>query len=446
MIIHFFLCLFINYKSAILIIGGMMKKNKKNNGLKFIIFIILASIITYCFLNKDVEEVKEPEENIVENITDDEKLPEVEEKTTYLNEITYTSNIDKEIENKIVEYMDLYYKQMKELKEYDMTYLFSDNEQAYINQTAVSLLVEIRKLKPNDLTLYSASYDLDVKEVVETGNTVEVTVRENNYLRFNFMKNTESKVYNIKNIFTLKKVNGEYKISKYDKVQDFFVMVTDKYSYTSNYENSLDKIKNDYLKIIKSNEKDLEKNYDEFINNGITNKECDHGYDRDKSLEYALKWVNKRNDEWTTFGANCQNFASQVLSTGGIPMDHTGSSDDFMQWKFYDSSYNESEVSKGYVYTWTSVPRFGYYIKNNVGSGICAVFDENLYFAEAGDIIHVGTSGANRHALVSIGTYKVDGKVVDVLVNSNTVDLENFPMSAYVYPYTSLIKVYGWNE
>ena len=185
---------------------------------------------------------------------------------------------------------------------------------------------------------------------------------------------------------------------------------------------------------------------EDFLNNKVVGKTCDHEYNRDKALEYAKKWVNKRDSEWTTFDANCQNYASIVLYTGGIPMDYTGSANDFKQWKFYSSAYNENETNKGYVYTWTSVPRFSYYVKNNTGSGICAVYDENLYAAEAGDIIHVGTINPRRHALVVIGNYKVDGKVVDILVNSNTVDLENYPMSAYVYPYTSLIKVYGWNE
>ena len=78
--------------------------------------------------------------------------------------------------------------------------------------------------------------------------------------------------------------------------------------------------------------------------------------------------------------------------------------------------------------------------------GIIQDVDVNLYYAQAGDVIHVGSTAPTRHALVVVGDYKVNGKTVDILVNSNTVDLENYPMSAYSYPYSRLIKIYGWND
>lgn len=367
--------------------------------------------------------------------------------TTYLKNITYTVSLDKELEEKIIEYMDLYYKSMKELKEYDsdMSNLFSNKEQALINNTAISLLVNIRKLKKNDLSLYSAYYDLDIVDVDKSGNSVSVKVLENSYLRFNFIKDIESKIYDIENDFTFTKVDGKWKISKYDKGQDFFVMVTDKYE--GNGSSELSEIKADYMKTVKAKEQALEQDYNDYLNNtGITPKNCDHAYDRTKAYNYATSWVNKRNSNWVSYEANCQNFVSQVLYAGGIPMDHYGSADSFKQWKSYSGTYNEAEEASGLVYTWTSVPRFRYYVENNTGYGLCATLDENLYYAEAGDAIDVGTKAANRHVVIVIDTVKKDGKVIDVLVNSNTVDLENYPISAYVYPYVSLIKVYGWND
>ena len=327
-----------------------------------------------------------------------------------------------------------------------MTCLFKDSssEQALINQTAVSLLIETRKLKPNDLSLDKAKYDLDFIEVNTNGNAVNVTVLENNYLNFNFMKEIESKIYNIENEFTLEKVDGKYKITKYNKVQDFFVMITDLYS--GGGKTKLDQIKQDYLDLINEKLKKDRKDYNDFLNGtGINRKTCDHEYNREEALKQTV-WVNKRDPEWMEFDSNCQNFASQVLYSGGIPMDYTGSASQYLQWKGYDYSYNESETASGLVYTWTYVPYFREYALNNTGYGLCATVDENLYYAEAGDVIHVGTTGPTRHALVVIGDYKKDGKTIDILVNSNTVDLENYPISAYSYPYVSLIKVYGWNE
>lgn len=429
-----------------------MRRKKKQPIGKVFLFLILAGLFTWYLLvtgdknlgDKPVDSSTPSEPSNPD--TEKPNIPDVTpepEPTTYLNKITYTVNVDKEIEDIIVEYMDVYYKSMKELKEYDMTYLFNNNEQANINQTAVSLLVEIRKLKPNDLSLSSAKYDLDFKEVSNSNGKIYVKVLENNYLRFKFMNDIESKVYNISNEFTIEKVNGEYKISKYNKVQDFFVMISDKYEGGGT--SSLNTIKNNYLTKIKQNVIDEKEDYQDFLNGtGITRRSCDHTYDRSKALNYALSWVNKRNPDWIKFDSNCQNFASQMVNAGGVPMDIHGSAE--KQWKLYSSSYNSSETESGLVYSWTYVPSFMEYAKTNTGYGLCASVDVNMYYAEAGDVIHVGTTGPTRHALVVIGTYKKDGKVVDVLVNSNTVDLENYPMSAYVYPYSSLIKIYGWND
>lgn len=423
---------------------------KKNMKFKVMLFIILTIIVVclFFFFNKK-EEVNNPESNI--DNPSEEQNNEVENKpdevgTNYLNDIKYTVKVDKEIEDVIVEFLNVYYNSIKELKENDMTYLFKDStsEQALINQTAVSLLIETRKLKPNDLSLDKAKYDLDFIEVNTNGNSVNVTVLENNYLNFNFMKEIESKIYNIENEFTLEKVDGKYKITKYNKVQDFFVMITDLYS--GGGKTKLDQIKQDYLDLINEKLKKDRKDYNDFLNGtGINRKTCDHEYNREEALKQTV-WVNKRDPEWMEFDSNCQNFASQVLYSGGIPMDYTGSASQYLQWKGYDYSYNESETASGLVYTWTYVPYFREYALNNTGYGLCATVDENLYYAEAGDVIHVGTTGPTRHALVVIGDYKKNGKTIDILVNSNTVDLENYPISAYSYPYVSLIKVYGWNE
>ena len=423
---------------------------KKNMKFKVMLFIILTIIVVclFFFFNKK-EEVNNPESNI--DNPSEEQNNEVENKpdevgTNYLNDIKYTVKVDKEIEDVIVEFLNVYYNSIKELKENDMTYLFKDStsEQALINQTAVSLLIETRKLKPNDLSLDKAKYDLDFIEVNTNGNAVNVTVLENNYLNFNFMKEIESKIYNIENEFTLEKVDGKYKITKYNKVQDFFVMITDLYS--GGGKTKLDQIKQDYLDLINEKLKKDRKDYNDFLNGtGINRKTCDHEYNREEALKQTV-WVNKRDPEWMEFDSNCQNFASQVLYSGGIPMDYTGSASQYLQWKGYDYSYNESETASGLVYTWTYVPYFREYALNNTGYGLCATVDENLYYAEAGDVIHVGTTGPTRHALVVIGDYKKDGKTIDILVNSNTVDLENYPISAYSYHYVSLIKVYGWNE
>jgi hypothetical protein len=428
-----------------------MKKRKLKKSVSFILYLIILIcfiIFIIWFLNNRNDNIENKTSSNIES-NNDETLKEdsstksqdnsdkttnnnITNTTTYLNNITYTVSIDKELENVIVEYMDKYYESMKNLKEQDMTYLFSNNEQGLINQAAVSLLIEIRKLKKNDLSLYSTSYDLNIESVNKSGNTVTVVVRENSYLRFNFIKDTESKIYNIENDFTFEKVNGEYKISKYSKVQDFFVMITKK--YTSGGQTSLDKIKNDYLSLIKEKEKSLENDYNEYLSNpDYVYKTCDHDIDRQAAYNYATSWVGKRNSSYKVYSTtNCQNYVSQVIAAGGVPMDYQGS--ETYQWNTGVSSF---------VY----VPAFSTYVQYNTGYGLCGVVDVNMYYAQAGDVVHVGSMSADSHAVVVIGTVKNDsGNVIDILVNSNTVDLENYPLSAYVYPYKKLIKIYGWND
>ena len=167
---------------------------KKNMKFKLILFIILTIIVVCLFFIFNKKEDNKPNDN--PNIDTPTEEPSKEEDkpdevgTNYLNDVKYTVNVDKEVEDVIVEFLNVYYNSIKELKENDMTYLFKDStsEQALINQTALSLLIETRKLKPNDLSLDKAKYDLDFTEVTTNGDTVEVTVLENNYLGCDVME------------------------------------------------------------------------------------------------------------------------------------------------------------------------------------------------------------------------------------------------------------------
>ena len=39
-----------------------------------------------------------------------------------------------------------------------------------------------------------------------------------------------------------------------------------------------------------------------------------------------------------------------------------------------------------------------------------------------------------------------NGKITDLLINSNSLNLENYPLSGYVYPNKRIIKILGWNK
>lgn len=376
-------------------------------------------------------------------------------KTTYLNKINkdkdFNDKIDKKLQNKIIKYMDTYFKTMTTLKEIDMTNLFNKDayEEAYINQTAISTLVNIRKLEINDMTISKAKYDITFEEITKSNGKIIVTFKENDYLHFNFMKNIESKVYDIENTITF---NDSYEILSVRKVQDFYIMITNKYETGKNNKQAkieLDEIKqnhiNDYkkqLKILKLQKSNYEKGIDK------PTKKCDNKYNRKNASSYAKKYVINKNSKWMDYasiGGNCQNYASQVLYAGGIPMDITG--DSSLQWKHYGSNLDETNNKNGRSSSWAGVKEFYNYAKDNTGYGLCSKVDINPFYAEPGDIGQVGYDENYRHSVVIIGKIKDENKkVVDLLINSNSVNLVNYPLSGYVYPYKRVIKIFGWNN
>lgn len=426
------------------------RKRRKKYNVKniFAVFLVIFTIIMvfYAVLNKG-------QNDIVDDKNDDNKI--LNNQTTYVNKITkgenFNEEIDKKLQDKIIEYMNTYFRAMSNLEEIDMTNLFSGNsyEEAYLHQTALSMLIDIRKLEKNDMRINDAKYDIIYTNLETDEEKITVSFLENNYLHFNFMKDIESKAYGIENTIVF---NKDYEILSVRKVQDFYVMITNKYEAGKTNEDAkkeLDTIKNNHISDYKNQMDNIDILKKEYKNNdNKPEKECDNKYDRTSALSYAKKYALKRNEDWMDYsdiGGNCQNYASQVLYSGGIPMDTVGTSD--LQWKHYDSNVDSSNNKTGRSTSWTTVPYFYNYAKNNTGYGLCSIVDINPFYAEYGDIGQVGYDGIYRHTVVIIGNVKDDnGNILDLLLNSNSVNLENYPLSGYVYPYKRIIKILGWNE
>ena len=365
------------------------------------------------------------------------------EPKTYLNKVSKTDNynedIDKDIQNTIVKYMDSYFKSITTLKEEDMTNLFCDDayEEAYINQTAISLLINSRKLERNKMTISNAKYDIIFDDIDNKNDTVTVKVLENDYLHFDFMKDIESKTYEVENTFVLKKTNNTYKIKSLRKVQDFYVMITNEYKTGKSDKDAkkeLDKMKEDYISDFKDEVSDFKTYLSRYEDKKDTiTKTCDYKYDRTKALSYAKKYVTSRNSKWSNFSEY----------NGGVPMDLQGDA----IWKYYGNDLNETKSKSGRSTSWTGVTFFYDYAKANEGYGLCAEVDINPFYAEAGDIGQVGYNNNYRHTVVIIGNIKdKNGKITDLLINSNSLNLENYPLSGYVYPNKRIIKILGWNK
>ena len=169
-------------------------------------------------------------------------------------------------------------------------------------------------------------------------------------------------------------------------------------------------------------------------------------YDREAAVAYADQWIEERSGDWADYtgsGGNCQNYASQVLYAGGIPMDIQG---DYI-WKWYDDTVSNRGVAWGRSSSWSGVKQFIDYAAGNTGYGLAAEVDAPYDTGEPGDLIHMGVDSDWRHTVVI--TQPVSdgsGQVVDYLVDSNTANLQDYPASLYGYTDQILVHILGWNQ
>lgn len=175
-----------------------------------------------------------------------------------------------------------------------------------------------------------------------------------------------------------------------------------------------------------------------------------HTYNRAKALSYAYSWANgekvvrnPKYSDYSIYGGNCQNYVSQVIFATGVPMDWTGK----RQWKWFDDNINLNEEPKGRTGSWSGTEYFYNYCKKNTGKGLVAELGANIFSAQPGDVIQYVVNGWAHHSvIVTDVVHDKNGNVVDLLINSNTTDRVNFPMSAYGYTDIRLIKIIGYNK
>lgn len=377
--------------------------------------------------------------------TDDEMIETLLEKKTYLNKINNESNKDvkEEWKNAITNYLDLYYKSMINLETKDVTKVFDNpkGEEAYLAQNAIDLLVKHHKMQFNDMRLIKANYNLLFSNIEETSEGIKIDVLVDENVTFKFIPDVKSKAIDVENIFVIDKKG---KIKSIRVVQGYYVMFTNEMETISKSE--IDKLKKEYISLMKEELEDLKFDKEDASNVKYkTDITCDGKYNRKAAVAYNYKYLEKRNPEYTAYdqvGGNCQNLVSQSLHAGGLPMDNTG----YHQWKYYGSDLDTTDTKTGRSASWTGTANFYDYVIGNTDAGICADADINIFYAEPGDVGHVGYKGYTHSVLVVKKILDKDGKVTDLLVNSNTTSLKDYPFLAYPYQNKRIIKILGYNN
>ena len=366
----------------------------------------------------------------------------IDDDFNYLNKVEDSFNLDKGILDNINNYLNRYYRSLKYLKTQDVSGLFSNEylDYAQLLNTALDCLINYRNLSINDLKLDDCTYSYKVSDVSYLDNVIKVSVLEDSSLNFHFLNGITSKQAQILIDFYLTQENGEYKLSKVLREEGVFLYFDDKYEDNKNIES----IKNEYLDILNESIFRYE-NLRQEVNNGLTyiTKPHTHPYDRNKAKTYAVKYADSRNPEYDFYESNCNNYVSQCMHAGGIPMDDTG----IYQWKYFSFEHDEETENYGYSYSWTYIPSFIEYLDNG---DIVNSVDVNLYFGEAGDVVAIDMidQDVSRSPHVTIVSEQVkdnNGNISDILICGNTNDQVNFPLSAMPYAYKKLIKIDGYN-
>lgn len=162
-------------------------------------------------------------------------------------------------------------------------------------------------------------------------------------------------------------------------------------------------------------------------------------YNRERALEYALRWALSRNPlfyDFTGGGGNCTNFVSQSVLAGSLVMNPTPT------FGWYYSSVNDRAPS------WTGVEEFYEFL--------CGVGDFPQKFTrqgpfgvvvqrervEIGDVVQLSNpQGVFYHSLLVSG-FSEDG---GILVCAQSNDALNRPLSTYTYATERFLHIEGIN-
>jgi len=347
------------------------------------------------------------------------------------------------------DYGMLYAQTLQSLVPQDVSHLYLDSDSAHcaVNNVALKLLSGVRSKRDIDLTLEYATVEYSVETAKNTGNDLTVTLSENNTQKFRHLSQPSLNA-NINHTFVLTQSDGNWLIKSHEQEEDFYLLMAEGWEAATGATNNLRR-QNAYDIIMADASENLA-DLSQFQQGKVLDlKVADTSYNRDAAVEYAGKWWNKRNYTghylaYDDYGGNCQNFASQCIHAGGIDMDYTGTHD--VQWKFYDENLNNKATARGRSYSWTGVDMFYSYALYNYKDGLVSLTDIPYFYAEKGDIIHVGAYYQWRHALLVTDVIKNDdGTLQDIVVASNTADRWNYPLSAYIYTGARLIHILGQN-
>ena len=354
------------------------------------------------------------------------------------------------------DYFSRQYLALAKLESTSFGELFSDARQADYADAALDLQLELRRMQPLDYSLTGFEYELEVESIttLEDGS-IRIRLTEDSVQNFTALPGVDSRRLGTSHHFVLESTGDRWLIRSHTLFDP--LLSTLLYEYMDEYAGGqwdpgflrdLD-FSQDYIDAVpgylEEAREQAELRLEQAEEARPSDRTAEEPYDREAAVAYAHQWVEDRSPDWEDYsqdGGNCQNYASQVLLAGGIPMDIQGN----YIWKWYDDTVSNRNTSYGRSSSWSGVKQFMDYASGNTGFGLVAEMNAPYDTGEPGDLIHMGTDQDWRHTVVIVETVEgEDGSTADYLVNSNTANLQNYPASLYGYPDLILVHILGWN-
>ena len=364
------------------------------------------------------------------------------------------SSLSLDQEAPIQSYMEAWYESLSDLTPRELSGLFTDDMQLRANRSSLELQIALRQAAPVDYSLQGYSYTLECIQMDrQEDGSVRIGALEDSVQNFSALPEVDAQRFGSYHHFTLEQTDGVWKIRthyQYDVLQMEGIRARMESAGDGGFPSiPVSELAEDSIRLVPEYQEAIltaAREREEQREDPLPDTRADHPYLREEAVEYASTWAEERNPDWVDYsrsGGNCQNFASQSLLAGGIPMDITG---DYV-WKWYGSTVANSPGAYGRSSSWSGVKQFMAYAAGNTGPGLVAVTDAPYFTGEAGDLIHMGMEEDWRHTVViSRPVLDQAGQVQDYLVDSNTGNLRNFPASLYGYADLSLTKIIGWND